>query len=73
MELSDLRDVHAGETAWVMASGATMNHLDPAFFADKLMVGTNTGPMLFGVNPQFVFTHYHNVAVRGARRMAGRW
>ena len=63
MDLSDLKGVRAGETAWVMGSGGTLNHLDPEFFADKLTVVTNTGPVLFGVTPDFVFTHYHSCAV----------
>lgn len=63
MDLSDLKGVRAGETAWVMGSGGTLNHLDPAFFEDKLTVVTNTGPVLFGVTPDFVFTHYHHVAL----------
>jgi hypothetical protein len=60
MELSDLKDCRKGETAWVLGSGGTLNYLDPAFFADKLTVATNTGPALFGVfHSDFIFTHYH--------------
>jgi hypothetical protein len=59
VELSDLRDVRKGETAWVFGSGGTLNHLHPEFFADKLVVSTNLGPVKFGVQPDFVFSHYH--------------
>jgi hypothetical protein len=63
MDLSDLKDVRAGETAWVFGSGGTMNYLHPEFFADKLVVSTNLASTTFGVRPDFVFTHYHYVAV----------
>ena len=63
MELSDLKDMYAGETVWVLGSGGTLNYLDPGFFADKVVVSTNLGPVRFGVErPYFVFTHYHSVA-----------
>jgi hypothetical protein len=59
VELSDLKGVRDGETAWVFGSGATLNYLVPEFFSDKLVVSTNLGPVRFGVRPDFVFTHYH--------------
>jgi hypothetical protein len=63
VDLSDLKDSREGETAWVLGSGGTLNHLDPEFFADKLVISTNLGPVRFGIDlPQFVFTHYHSVA-----------
>lgn len=62
MDLSVLRGIHAGETAWVFGSGGTMNHLDPAFFSNKLTVSTNSGAVEFGVTPDFVFSHYHRTA-----------
>jgi hypothetical protein len=62
MELSDLKDVRRGETAWVFGSGGTLNHLDPEFFGDKLVVSTNLGPVGWGVDADFVFTHYHGCA-----------
>jgi hypothetical protein len=64
MELSDLRDVHAGETVWVLGSGGTLNHLDPAFFDGKVVVSTNFSAMHFGIErAQFAFTHYHEDAL----------
>lgn len=63
MELRDLKDCRKGETAWVLGSGGTLNHLDPAFFDGKLVVSTNLGPVRFGVkHPQFLFSHYHGQA-----------
>jgi hypothetical protein len=67
VDLSDLKDVRAGETAWVFGSGGTLNHLDPEFFAEKLVVSTNLGPVEWGVSPDFVFTHYHTVAVEAVK------
>ena len=67
MDLSDLEGVHAGETAWVFGSGGTLNHLQPEFFRDKLVIATNLGPVRFGIErPQFLFTHYHSVAAQAA-------
>ena len=63
MELNDVKHLYAGETAWVVGSGGTLNHLSPEFFRGKLVVSTNLGPVKFGIDrPQFVFTHYHDVA-----------
>jgi hypothetical protein len=63
MELRELRSMYAGETAWVIGSGATLNHLDPAFFNRKLVVSTNLGPVQFGITrPTFIFTNYYSCA-----------
>ena len=63
MELSDLKDMYAGETVWVFGSGGTLNYLDPGFFADKVVVSTNLAAVAFGVErPHFVFSHYHGSA-----------
>lgn len=63
MDLRELKDVCVGETVWVIGSGGTLNHLAPAFFADKIVVSTKVGPMKFGIErPQFLFTHYHSTA-----------
>ena len=63
MELEEIKNLYAGETAWVFGSGGTLNHLQPDFFRNKLVVATNLGAVRFGVQrPQFVFTHYHSCA-----------
>ena len=67
MDLSDLKDVRAGETAWVLGSGGTMNYLHPQFFEKKLVVSANLASVGFGVTPDFVFTHYHNDADKALR------
>ena len=62
MELADLKDRHAGDTIWVLGSGASLNFLDPAFFADKPVVSTNYSARVFGVSKYYAFSHYHEVA-----------
>ena len=39
--ISDLRDKHEGEDIWVIASGPSMNYIDPAFFLGKVVIGIN--------------------------------
>jgi hypothetical protein len=62
MELADLRNTHKGETVWVIGSGPSLNFLEPGFFADKIVVSTNTSARIFGFVPQYVFSHYHSDA-----------
>lgn len=38
------RNKHKGETIWVVGSGATLKHIDPSFFADKIAIGMNKVP-----------------------------
>ena len=37
----EFRDRHHGEDVWVVASGASMNHVAPEFFAGRTVVGVN--------------------------------
>ena len=62
MKLKHLRNRHVGETIWVLGSGPSLNFLEPRFFADKVVVSTNTSARIFGIVPQYVFTHYHSDA-----------
>ena len=62
MELQELRGKHDGETIWVLGSGPSLNFIDPAFFADKTVVSTNYSASSIGVTPDYMFTHYHQVA-----------
>ena len=67
MELEDIKNLYAGETAWVFGSGGTLNYLNPEFFRNKLIISTNLGAVRFGITrPQFVFSHYHIVAAEAA-------
>jgi len=62
MELADLRGSLSGETVWVLGSGPSLGFVDPAFFTGKHTISTNFGASTVGVNPDFVFSHYHGVA-----------
>ena len=62
MELQELRGKHEGETIWVLGSGPSLNFIDPAFFADKIVVSTNFSANSIGVTPDYMFTHYHQHA-----------
>jgi hypothetical protein len=59
VELSELKDRHAGETIWVLGSGRTLQHIDPAFFDDKTVVSTNYSAVKLGAKAGYVFSHYH--------------
>jgi hypothetical protein len=59
MKLTDLKDKHKGATIWVLGSGSSLNFLDPGFFADKTVVATNFSGQALGVNPDYVFSNYH--------------
>lgn len=61
MKLPDLRMRHAGETAWVFGSGASLNFVDPRFFDDKLVISTNGAAFHFGAKPRYAFTHHHRI------------
>jgi hypothetical protein len=60
MELSELKNIHKGQTIWVLGSGPSLNFLDASFFADKIVVATNFTGQALGIKPAYVFSHYHN-------------
>lgn len=39
--IADLRNVHVGEDVWVVASGPSMSHVAPSFFAGRMVIGVN--------------------------------
>lgn len=39
--ISELKNRHAGQDIWIIAAGASLNHVDPAFFAGKIAIGLN--------------------------------
>ena len=59
MHLEQFRDIHVGDTAWVLGSGATLNFVDPKFFDDKLCFATNFVGREFGLKKFYCFSHYH--------------
>jgi hypothetical protein len=58
-DLSDLRNKHAGETIWVLGSGATLSFIQPSFFDDKIVISTNFAAQVAGIKADYVFSHYH--------------
>jgi len=39
--ITELKNLHDGEIIWVVASGASMDYVEPEFFANKITVGVN--------------------------------
>lgn len=80
--LEDLQGRHAGETIYVLGSGATLGFVDPRFFEDKTVVSINFSASTLGVSDYYLFSHYHYVVedlredFRAAvthRRCSTRW
>lgn len=57
--LPDLANERSGDTVWVLGSGPSLNFMGADFFADKIVVSTNFSADIIGVNPQYMFSHYH--------------
>ena len=62
-ERTAYRNLYAGQTVYVLASGASLDHIDQRFFADKLTVAVNFIGYELGITPTFVATHYHLDAI----------
>ena len=58
--LESFKDIHKGETVWVLGSGGSLDFLDPSFFDDKICVGVNFVGKVFGLSNYFTFSHYHS-------------
>ena len=54
----EFKDSRRGETAWVIASGSSVDHINPAFFNDKLCVCVNFAGMKLGLTNFYSVTHY---------------
>lgn len=60
MQLSDFRDKHKGADIYVLGSGATLDHVDPEFFWDRVIVATNSvADRLALYQNATVYTHSH--------------
>jgi hypothetical protein len=57
------RDKHRGETAYVIGSGASVDYIDPTFFAGKLCVCVNRVGFALGLESFYTVTHYHRDAM----------
>ena len=69
LTLGDFADRHAGQDVYVLGSGPSLNHLDPAFFAGKVTVSTNHGSLLILDRVDYLVTKYH----RHAWEYADQW
>lgn len=56
------RDVHAGETIWVVGSGATLGFIDPAFFNDKVCVCVNYSGVVKGLSRFYTVSNHYDDA-----------
>ena len=63
MELADLRDIHKGETAWVIGSGPSLNFIDPEFFDGKLCVAPNAVGQAIDLKSYYFFSNYHDLSL----------
>tara|TARA_B100000530_G_C15919323_1_gene472529 strand:- start:1175 stop:2104 length:930 start_codon:yes stop_codon:yes gene_type:complete len=48
--VTELKNIHHGEVIWVIASGASMDFVEPDFFANKITVGVNRVNRKFDCN-----------------------
>lgn len=71
MNLSQYAARHKGDTIYVLGSGPSLNHIDPGFFRDKIVIGTNLVTDRIGVTAStlYVHTHYHAIAAAFAGRV----
>ena len=63
MGLTDFQGKHAGETVYVLGSGASLDHIPAKFFHDKLVVATNRVGITLGLPSFYTVTHYHRDAM----------
>jgi len=54
----DFKDSRKGETAWVLGSGASVDHIAPGFFDDKLCVCVNYVGQTLALPEFYSVTHY---------------
>ena len=60
-----LKGRHQGATIYVIASGASLDYVDPNFFDDKVSITVNEAYQRFGLNmraPSYVLMHHHDHA-----------
>ena len=47
MWIKELKDRHCGEDIWIIASGSSLNYIDPSFFENKVTVAVNRACCFF--------------------------
>ena len=67
MGLTDFRDIHAGETIYVIGSGSSLNYIDASFFDDKVCLCVNYSGVSKGLRSFYSVSHHHNDADQIAR------
>lgn len=67
LEHTYYRDIHHGQTAWVVGSGASLNHIDPSFFTDKWVMAVNYAGTTLGLPQFYSVSHHHDAADTIAR------
>jgi hypothetical protein len=65
-KLSDLRNLHPGETIWVLGSGPSLNFIEPEFFDDKVCVTVNFVGRTFGLKSFYAYSNYHGSVLENA-------
>jgi hypothetical protein len=58
-QYTDFRRRHAGETIYVVGSGATLDHVPHGFFDGKIVVCINRAGEALGLEEFYSVTHYH--------------
>lgn len=66
-DVTGFRDSRKGETAWVLGSGASLNHVPRWFWSDRLVVAVNFVGVRLGIPDFYAVTHYHCDAASIAR------
>lgn len=64
----DWRNVHKGETLWVVGSGASVNRVSREFFNDKICIAVNLVGIVYGLQEFYTVTHYHVDAITVATK-----
>lgn len=62
-EREGFKGIHAGETIYVIGSGASLNFIDPEFFRDKICVCVNRVGLTLAIDEFYSVTHYHRDAM----------
>jgi hypothetical protein len=61
MGIRRLKGNWLGETAWVVGSGRTLEHVEPWFFHGKRTIAVNHSAQYRGFVPNILFSHYHSI------------
>jgi hypothetical protein len=71
LDPEDHRDRFAGRDVYVFGSGPSLNHIDPSFFDDKIVVTANHGATLTVDRVDYLVTKYHRHAYEYLEKFPG--